>query len=65
MIRVTWTQEKKDKAIEMLTKYFEKYGIGECIAQGDDANFEAVELMCTIADDVLIGNEGIIYTPED
>jgi hypothetical protein len=65
MRRVTWTQEKKDKAIEMLTKYFEKYGIGECIAQGDDANFEAVELMCKIADDVLIDNEGIIYTPED
>jgi hypothetical protein len=65
MIQVIWTQEKKDKAIEMLTKYFEEHGNGECIAQGDSAQFEAIELMCTIADDVLINNEGIIYTPED
>lgn len=65
MRRITWTQEKKDKAIEMLTKYFEKYGIGECIMQSDSALIDAPELLADIADDVLIDGDGIVYIPED
>lgn len=65
MITVTWTKEKKNKAIEMLTKYFKEYGSGETIAQGDNAQIEAIELMCNIADDVLIQDEGIKYTPDE
>lgn len=65
MIEINWTPEKKEKAIELLTVYFKKHGIGESIAQGDNAQFEAIELVCNIADDVLIEDEGIIYKPED
>lgn len=65
MIQITWTQDKKDKAIEMLTKYFEKYGIGECIMQSDDAIIYATELLSDIADNVLIDGEGIVYISED
>jgi len=43
-IRVIWTEEKKAKAIEKLTEYFEKYGIGETIMQGDNAIIEAPEV---------------------
>jgi hypothetical protein len=53
-IRVVWTQEKKDKAIEKLTKYFEQHGIGEMIMQDDDALIEAPEVLAEIADDILI-----------
>lgn len=65
MITVNWTPEKKEIVIEMLTDYFKEHGIGESIAQGDNAQFEAIELMCNIADDVLIENEGITYHDED
>ena len=65
MIQVTWTEEKKEKAIDMLTKYFEKYGIGESIMQSDSGIIEAPEMLSIIADDVLIDGEGIIYTSED
>jgi hypothetical protein len=61
MRQVTWTEDKKDKAIEMLTKYFEKYGIGEVIMQSDNALIEAPELLADIADDILIDEEGIIF----
>ena len=64
-MKVIWTEEKKEKAIEMLTKYFEKHGNGECIAQGDNAQIEAISLMCDIADDVLIDGEGLIYIPDE
>ena len=37
MITVNWTEEKKERAIEVLTEYFQKYGVGECIMQNDDA----------------------------
>jgi hypothetical protein len=56
---------KKEKAIELLTLYFEKHGNGECIAQGDNAQIEAIELVCDIADNILIEDEGIIYKPEN
>jgi hypothetical protein len=64
-IRVVWTQEKKDKAIEKLTEYFEKYGIGEMIMQDDDALIEAPEVLADIADDILIDREGIIFIDDD
>lgn len=65
MIRVNWTQEKKDRALEQLTKYFEKYGIGESIMQSDNAIIEAPEILSSIADDILIDGEGIVYVSED
>lgn len=65
MIQVNWTQEKKDRALERLTQYFEMYGIGEVIMQSDDAIIEAPEILSSIADDILIGGEGIVYVSED
>jgi len=65
MYTIKWTEEKKEKAIEMLTKYFEKHGVGECIMQNDDAIIYAPELLSDIADDVLIDGEGIIFNEED
>jgi len=60
---ITWTPEKKEHAIEILTNYFEKYGIGECIMQGDNAQIEAPELLADIADCVL-GEDGIKFNKE-
>jgi hypothetical protein len=65
MRTIVWTSEKKEKAIEMLTEYFKKHGIGECIFQSDSAQIDALDLMGDIADEVLIDGEGIIYTDED
>ena len=65
MIQVNWTQEKKDRALERLTQYFEKYGIGETIMQSDNAIIEAPEILSSIADDILIDGEGIVYVSED
>jgi hypothetical protein len=65
MIKVNWTPEKKEAAIEKLTKYFEKHGIGEMIMQDDDALIEAPEVLSDIADDILIDNEGIMFIDED
>lgn len=64
MLQVIWTPEKKQKAIEILTKYFEKYGIGESIMQSDNALMDAPEVLSDIADNILIDGEGIKY-PED
>ena len=61
MNKVIWTEEKKEKAIAILTKYFEKYGSGECIMQCDDSLLSAPEILSDIADDILIENEGIIW----
>jgi hypothetical protein len=36
MIKVNRTPEKKEAAIEKLTKYFEKHGIVEMIMQDDE-----------------------------
>jgi hypothetical protein len=65
MIKVIWTQEKKEAAIEKLTEYFESHGIGEMIMQDDNALIEAPEVLSDIADDILIDNEGIIFIDED
>lgn len=64
-IKIIWTQEKKDKAIEKLTEYYQKYGIGEMIHQNDDALIEAPEYLGDIADDILIYREGIIFEDDD
>jgi hypothetical protein len=64
-IRVIWTQEKKDKAIEKLTEYFEKHGIGEMIMQDDDALIEAPEYLADIADEILIDREGIVFEDDE
>jgi hypothetical protein len=61
MTKIIWTPEKKEAAIEKLTKYFEEHGIGEMIMQDDDALIEAPEVLADIADDVLIEGEGIIF----
>ena len=65
MIKVIWTQEKKEAAIEKLTTYFENHGIGEMIMQDDNALIEAPEVLADIADGILIDNEGIIFIDED
>lgn len=65
MIIINWTEEKKEQAIKVLTEYYQKYGVGECIMQNDDALIEAPELLADIADEVLIEKEGIIYNYED
>jgi hypothetical protein len=65
MIKVNWTPEKKEAAIQKLTEYFEKHGIGEMIMQDDNALIEAPEVLSDIADDILIDNEGIIFIDED
>jgi hypothetical protein len=65
MIKVVWTPEKKEAAINKLTAYFEKHGIGEMIMQDDDALIEAPEVLADIADDILIDNEGIIFEDGD
>lgn len=62
---ITWTPEKKERAIEMLTKYFEKHGVGECIMQDDDAQIYAAPLLSNIADDVLVEGKGILWNEED
>jgi hypothetical protein len=59
--KIIWSEKKKEQAIEKLTKYFEKYGVGEMIMQNDDALIEAPEVLSDIADDILIENEGIIF----
>lgn len=64
MITINWTEEKKEKAIDRLTKYFERYGVGEAIMQSDNAIIDASELLADIADDILIDGEGIIYNYE-
>ena len=64
MYKVIWTEEKKEKAIQSLTKYFERYGIGECIGQSDEALLDAPDMLGDIADDILIYGEGIIYEEE-
>jgi len=64
MYKITWTEEKKNKTIEMLTKYFEKYGFGECIMQSDNALIEAPEILSNITDGILIEGEGINYIEE-
>ena len=57
--KVTWTEEKKEMAIAKLTKYFELYGVGECIMQDDEAIIDASSYLSDIVDDILIEGDGI------
>lgn len=50
MSKFVWTEEIKEKVIDMLDTYFDEYGNSEGIAQGDNAQFRAIEIMCEIAD---------------
>lgn len=63
--KVTWTLAKKEAAIAMLTEFFEKHGVGECIMQSDNATIYAPVVLSDIADSVLIDGEGITYVDED
>lgn len=56
--KVAWTEEKKAKAIQLLTDYFEQHGTGESIHQSDQAQEDCLMLVTDIADDVL-GDEGL------
>lgn len=58
---VFWNPESKERAIELLTKYFEYHGCGECIMQSDDSLIEAPEVLSEIADKILIEGKGLIH----
>jgi hypothetical protein len=58
---IIWTPDKKEKAIEIITRFLESHGPGEVIMQDDDAQINAPSLLADIADDVLIEGEGINY----
>lgn len=60
-MKIIWTEEKKERAIFILTQYFENHGIGEYIMQSDEALLEAPEVLSHIVDKILIEGEGIIY----
>jgi hypothetical protein len=59
--KIIWTEEKKEQAIAILTEYFSKHGVGECIQQSDDAIISAPDMLARIADDVLVEGDGITY----
>lgn len=63
--KIVWTDEKKEKAIEELTGFFEIHGNGECIMQSDDAVIDAPVVLSDIADDILKEDEGIIFDIDD
>ncbi len=66
MYTIIWTTEKQVKAINILTKYFEKHGVGEFIQQSDDALIGAPDVMAQIADEILKEDEGILlYNPKE
>ena len=58
---IIWTEEKKEQALEKITKYLKAHGIGECIMQSDNAIIEAPEVFVDIADNVLKYKEGIKF----
>ena len=61
---ITWTEEKKEKAIKLVSDFIAKYGPGECIMQNDDALIYAADVFADIADDILIEGDGIIYNED-
>lgn len=48
--KFVWPEEFKEKVIGMLDQYFDECGNSECIAQADEAQIRAAEIMCQIAD---------------
>lgn len=63
--KIVWTPEKKEAAIEKISKYLAQHGPGECIMQGDNAIIEAPEVMAEIADNILIEGEGLVYNENE
>ena len=55
MIKIEWTQEKKDAVCEMLDKWLKKYGAfaGEMIMQDDDCQIYAPSLISDMVDDII------------
>lgn len=56
---IIWNGIKKEDAIFFLTQYFEEFGDAESIAQDDNAQLEASEVLGIIAD-ILKWKEGIV-----
>jgi hypothetical protein len=50
MEEIQFSNEQKERVIEMISEYLQDYGNSECIAQGDSAQIRAIEIMCDIAD---------------
>jgi hypothetical protein len=65
MIKIVWTEEKKNKAIEILTKYFAEHGSCEFMCRCGYSKLEPAKVVYDIAHNVLKDNEGIIYPDED
>ena len=59
--KIVWTPEKKEAAIQKISKYLEQYGSGECICQNDDALIYASDVFSDIADNILIEGEGLVW----
>jgi hypothetical protein len=59
--KIVWTPEKKEAAIQKISKYLEQYGPGECICQNDDALIYASDVFSDIADNILIEGEGLVW----
>lgn len=52
---IIWTQEKKDKCVDLIEKWLQKYDAqsGEMIMQNDDCQIYASVLISDLVDDVI------------
>ncbi|MEY3400594.1 MAG: hypothetical protein RLZZ86_197 [Cyanobacteriota bacterium] len=50
MKEVIFTEQQGKQILKMVSDYLQDYGNSECIAQGDEAQIRAIEIMCEIAD---------------
>jgi len=48
--KVIWTDEKKERVLNLIEEYLEQHFSGEHIYQSDEAQVEAIELLSEIAD---------------
>jgi len=57
--KVVWTEDKKEKVLNLVQVYIEKHQAwsGEMIQQDDDASIEATDLAADIADIVDLFDE--------
>lgn len=55
---VEWTEEKKEKVLKIVQDYIEKHEAwgGEMVAQDDDAQIDAIELACDLAEIIQLEN---------
>jgi hypothetical protein len=55
MLKIEWTQEKKDAVCDMLDKWLKKHGAwgGEMIMQDDNCQIYASSLISDMVDDVI------------